>query len=124
MTGRFVHQNVCLSAALALLLAVMSSPIRPKIVSQSPLTLDALILNLAGLESGHVGPLEIFATLKVADALHSDFDDELDATTEDDLTAASPPVSTSFYAFSSPCPKLLSERVSLAASLVVRQLRC
>ncbi len=54
----------------------------------------------------------------------SDFEDELEADIEDELTLASLSASEPFVELRSPSPELYLERVSLAITLAVRPLRC
>ncbi len=126
MTGRFINHGVCVLAAVALLLAVMSSPIRPYLGSASAPPLNCLSRNFAILKFGHSGPFAMSAhsSLRKADSVQSAIEDELEADIEDELTVSSPPACVSFDVLRSPCPKPYSKLVSFAVSPTVRPLRC
>src|SRR5690349_9990525 len=113
MTGRFVAPGICSLAAVGLLLAVISSPIRPPASHTVPPP-NHLPLNFAVLKSGHSGQFAMSArpSLRVADFVPSDIEDELDADIEDELTVTSPPAPASFDVLPSPCPEPYSELVS------------
>jgi hypothetical protein len=126
MTGRFVDHGIRILAALALLLAVMSSPIRPTRASHTAPAPTYLPRNFAILEIWHSGQFAISArpSLSEADSLPSDFEDELDADIEDELTETFPRASGAFNLLASPCPEHQSELVTFAVALVARPLRC
>ena len=126
MTGRFVDHGIRILAAVALLLAVMCSPIRPTRASHTAPSPDDLPRNFVILNNGYSGQFAISArpSLREADSLQSDIEDELDADIEDELTVKSPPASVSFDVLPSPCPEPYSERVSFAVALAARPLRC
>lgn len=126
MTGRFVEHGLRLLAALALLLAVMSSPIRPAITSCTPPPPNTLLRNFAILKIGHGGQFSMSArpSLRKEDALRSEIEDELEADIEDELTVTSPLASASFDVLPSPCPEPYSRLVSFAVTLAARPLRC
>jgi hypothetical protein len=63
-------------------------------------------------------------SLREADSLQSDIEDELDADIEDELSVKSPPATVSFAVPPSPCPEPHSERVSFAVAIAARPLRC
>jgi|SRR5512135_1802543 hypothetical protein len=125
MTGRFVKHDFYILAAVALLLAVMSSPIRPSASHTAPLP-NYLPRNFAIIKFGYSSHFAMSArsSLGEADFLQSDIEDELDADIEDELTLTSPPASVSFDVLTSPCPEPYSELVSFAVSSAVRPLRC
>lgn len=124
MCRRFVTHGICILAAVALLLAVMSSPIRP--VGRSTPPPNYLTRNFAILKFGHIGQFAMPArpTSRVADALQSEIEDERDADIEEEPTVTSPPASVCFEVIPSPCPPPYSERVSFAVALASRPLRC
>jgi hypothetical protein len=133
MTGRFVDHRIRILAAVALLLAVMSSPILPTTESDTApppnfFTRKFAILEIgqSGEKIGHSGQFAMLAraSFRAAGSLQSEMEDELDADIEDELTATSPPASVSFYVLPSPYPKPYSELVSFVVPLVVRPLRC
>src|SRR5262245_9842148 len=96
MAGRFVDHGIRILAAVALL-AVMSLPIRPTRVSDTAPSPDYLPRNLVILDNGYSGESAISArpSLREADSLQSDIQDELDADIEDELTVKSPPATIS-----------------------------
>ena len=126
MSRRFVDHGIRILAAVALLLAVMSSSIRPTRASHTAPSPNYLPRNFAILEIGHSGQFAMSArpTLREADSLQSDIEDELDADIEDELTVTSPPASVSFDVLPAPCPKPYPELVSFAVPLAARPLRC
>jgi hypothetical protein len=126
MTGRFVDHGIRNLAAVALLLAVISSPIRPTRASQTTPSPNSLPRNVVILNNGYSGQFAMSArpSLREADSLRSDIEDELDADIEDELTVKSPPASVSFDVLPSPCPEHHSERVRFAVALATRPLRC
>ena len=126
MTGRFVEHGIRILAAVALLLAAMSSPIRPTRASHAAPSPNHLSRNFANLNIGHSGQFVMSArpSLREADSLQSDIEDELDADIEDELTVKSPPAAVSVDLLPSPCPEPLSERVSFAVAMAARPLRC
>jgi hypothetical protein len=121
-----VEHGIRILAAVALLMAVISSPIRPTGLSYTAPARDHLPRNLAIHNIGHSGPFAISArpSFREADSLQSDIEDELDADVEDELTVTSPLASGSFDVLRSPCPEPYSELVSLAVALAARPLRC
>jgi hypothetical protein len=126
MTRRFVDHGIRILAAVALLLAVISSPIRPTRASPTARPPNYLPRNFALLEIGHSGQLAMSARFssRGADSLQSDIEDELDADVEDELTVTPPPASVSFGVLRSPRPEPYSELVSFAVALGARPLRC
>jgi hypothetical protein len=125
MTGYFVDHGIRILAALALL-AVMSAPIRPTRASHKAPSPDYLPRNLVILNKAYSGESAMWAgpSLREADSLRSDIEDELDADIEDELTVKSPPVTVSFDVLPSPCPEPHSEPVSFAVAMAARPLRC
>jgi hypothetical protein len=128
MTRRFIDHGIPILAVVALLLAVISSPVRPTRASHAAPPPNYLPRNFAILEMGHSGPSAISArpSLREGHSLRSDIEDELDAEIdlEDELTVASPPASGSFDVLPSPCPEPYSELVRFAVALAARPLRC
>src|SRR5690348_9130314 len=125
MTGRCADHGIRILAALALLLAVISSPIRPTGASHTAPSPIYLLRNFAIHEIGPSGQFAMSAhpSFREADSLRSDFEDGLDADIEDELTVSSPPASVSFV-FPSPCPEPYSKLASFAVALAARPLRC
>jgi hypothetical protein len=126
MTGHFVDHGIRILAAVALLLAVMSSPTRPTRASHTAPTPDDLPRNLVIINNGYSGQFAMLArpSLREADSHQSDIEDELEADIEDELTVTSPPAFVSFDVFPPPCPEPHSERVSFAVAMAARPLRC
>src|SRR5947209_4536086 len=116
MTGRFVDHGIRILAAAALLLAVMSSPIRPTGASHKAPSPNRLRRNFASFKIGHSGQFAMSArpSLREADSLQSDIEDGLDADIEDEPIVTSPLAFVSFAVPPSPCPKPYSELVSFA----------
>jgi len=125
MTGRFVDHGIRILAAVALLLAVMSSPIRPTGASNTAIYSNHLLYNLVIAKIGHSGQFAMSGRpcLREAD-FQSDLKDGLDADIEDDLTETSPPASASFDILPAPCPEPYTELVGFAVALASRPLRC
>jgi len=125
MTGRFVNHGIRILAALALLV-VMSSPTRPTRAPHTAPPPNSLPRNLVTLKFEYRGQLAISAcpSLREADSLHSDSEDELDADVEDELILASPPASLSFDVLPSSCPEPYFKLVSFTVALMARPLRC
>jgi hypothetical protein len=127
MTRRFVDHGTCILAAVALLLAVMSSQIRPTRASHTAPPPNYFPRNFAILDKiGHSGQFAMSALppLRKAYSLQSDIENELDADIEDELTVTSPPASVSIDVLSAPCFKTYSKLVSFAVPLAARPLRC
>jgi hypothetical protein len=126
MTGLFVDHGNRILAAVALLLAVLSSPIRPTRESHSSFSPHPLQRNFAILKIGHGTPFAMAARrcLREADSLQPDIEGQLDAEFEDELTISSPPASVSFDVLPAPCPKPYRELVRFAVPLATRPLRC
>src|SRR4051794_1294031 len=105
MAGRFVKHGICILAAVGLLLAVISSPIRPTRAVHKAFSPKYLLRNLAILKFGHSGQFATSArpSLREANSFLRDSEDELDADIEDELTVTSPPASASFDVLPSPC---------------------
>jgi hypothetical protein len=125
MMGRFVEHGIRILAAVALL-AVMSSPIRPAGTSHTAPSPNYIPRYFAMLSMAHDGQFVVMArpSMREADSLQSDIEDELAADIEDELTAKSSPASVSFAELPSPCPEPHSERVSFAVAMAARPLRC
>jgi hypothetical protein len=127
MTGRFVDHGVRILAAVALLMAVISSPIRPTGLSYPGPSSKRLPRSFTIFEFGHSRPFEMSSRpsgLREADSLQSDIEDELDADIEDELTVTSPLASGSFDVLPYPCPEPYFEVVSFAVPLAAQPLRC
>ena len=92
MIGRSVDHGIRILAAVALLLAVMLSPIRPTQAPHTAPSHNHLPRNFAILEIWHGGQFAMSARpfLREADSLQADIEDELDADIEDELTLRSP----------------------------------
>jgi hypothetical protein len=127
MTRRFVNHGICILAAVVLLLAVMSSPVRPPASpSASTPPPNYLTRNFAILEFGHVGQFALAArpSLRELDSLPPEIEGELDAELEDEPTITSPPPWVCIEVIPSPCPAPYPERVSFSVACAVRPLRC
>jgi hypothetical protein len=126
MTGRFVDHGIRILLAVALLLAVTSSPVRSTIGSHAAPFPNYLLRNFAIFKIGHSGQFVMSGrpSLSEADSLQVDIEDDLNADIEDELTVASSPASVSFDALPSPCPKPSFVLVSLAVAFAARPLRC
>src|SRR4051812_30595056 len=107
MTGRFVDHGVRILPAVALLLlvVVMSSPIRSAIGFHTAPPPTCLSLRFTRFNIEHSGQFAMSArpSLRELDPLQLDFEDELYAEIEDELTLASPPASVSYEVLPSPC---------------------
>jgi hypothetical protein len=126
MTGLFVDRGIRILAAVALLLAVLSAPIRPTGLGYRVPSPNRLPHKLSILKTGRIGQFAISArpSLREADSLPSDIEDGLDADIDDDLTVKSPPTAASFDVLPSPCPEPHSERVGFDLAMATRPLRC
>jgi hypothetical protein len=126
MTGCFVDRGIRILAAVALLLAVLSSPIRPTGAPHTVPSRNHLLRNHAIIEIERCGKCAMPARpfMREVDSLQSDLQDELDADIEDELTVTSPPATTSFDVFPSPCPEPYSEQAGPAVPVATRPLRC
>ena len=133
MTRRFVDHGMHILAAVALLLAVISSPIRATGASHPAPSPNYVPRNFAIHEIGHSGQFAMSArpssrhreaaSLRF-DIEDFDLEDELADIEDDELTETSPPASVSFDVLPSPCPKPYSELVGFAVPLAARPLRC
>lgn len=127
---RFVDHDVRIQAVgtllLALLLAVMSSPIRPSITSPTAPSPNYLLRNFAVLNDAHSGQTSASARDSLRDAvfLTSYLQDELDASTEEELTATSPPTEASFGISPSSYVKPHFEWTVVASARIALRLRC
>lgn len=127
MTKRFVDHGLRILLAVALTLAVMSSPILPTRVSHTAPPPNYLPRNFAILEfwqSGQPAMSALPISLREGDCFDSDTEEELEADLEDETTATSPPASVSYEVLPSPCPEPHPEVVGLAVSRAARPLRC
>jgi hypothetical protein len=126
MIGRLVDHGIRILAVVALLLAVISSPIRPTGASHKAPVPNFLLRNFAILKIERSGQFAMSARLsfREADSLWSDFEDELDADIEDELMVTSPLASLSFDVLPSPCPEPYFELFSSAVAPAPRPLRC
>jgi hypothetical protein len=126
MTGRFVDHGIRILAAAALLLAVLSSPIRPTGASHKVHSRNHFRRDFAILIFGHGGQFAMSArpSLREVDSLQSDIEDGLDADIEDAPTVTSPLATVSFDVPPAPSPEPYYERVSFAVALAARPLRC
>jgi hypothetical protein len=123
VSQRFVDHGIGILAAVALLLAVTSSPIRPTRASHTAPSLNYLPRNFAIPELGHSGQFAMSARPSLKEADSSQFEIEI-FDIEDELTVISPPACVSFNVLPSLCPKPYSELVSFAVALASRPLRC
>jgi hypothetical protein len=126
MIGRVIDHSVYVLSAAALLLAVTFAPMRLHQVDHPALDHDALSRSLAALQVWSGGLLKISpgSSYRSADYVPADFEDELDADIEDELSVASPPVSVFFDVAPTPSPKPHVESISFVIALAARPLRC
>ena len=126
MTGRFVDYGNRILAAIALLLSVISSPVRPTGAPHTAPSPNFLLGSSANLKIEHSIQFAMSARpcFREAESLQSEFEDGLDADTEDELTVTSPQASVSFEVLPSPSPETYFERGSLALTPVAQPLRC
>lgn len=126
MTGRTVDHGLRILTAAALLLAVMSSPIRPTRASHAPPPPNYLHRNFAIPNDGHSGLFAMSArpSLREGGALASEIEDERDAEIEDELTVRSAPAPGSFDRLRPLCPKAPCALMDVALPLAARPLRC
>jgi hypothetical protein len=117
----------------------MASSIRPTRAIHPVPSPSYLPHNFAILKIGRSGLFAMSAcpSLREADSLQSDVEDELDVDIDDEggggsprgrgargLAVTSPPASVSFDVLPSPCPEPYSELASFAVPLAARPLRC
>jgi hypothetical protein len=126
MIGCLVDYGIRVLAAVALLLAVMSSPIRPTRASQTARTPNYLRRNLAVLMPGHSDQVAMAArpSLRESDSLQLDIEDEGEADIEDESTVTSPLASVSFDVLPAPRPEPDSELIDFVIAIAARPLRC
>jgi hypothetical protein len=126
MSGRFIDPGIRILAAMALLLAVTSSPIRPNGASHTTPSPNPLRRSFAILKMGYSGQFAMSArpSLREEDSLESDIEDGLDADIEDELTVTAPPAPVAFDVLPSLRPRPYSERVRCAVPHAARPLRC
>ncbi len=127
MMGQFVDHHIRMLAAVALLLALLCSPIgRPTRACQTTPSPNSLPRNSVIHNKGYSGQFAMSArpSLGEVDSLQSDIEDELDADIEDELTVTFPPASVSFDVLPTPSPEPYAERVRFAVARAARPLRC
>jgi hypothetical protein len=126
MMGRFVDHHIRILAGMALLLAVMCSPVRPTRATQTVPSPGYLPRNSVARNNGYRGQFAMSARLSFGevDSLPSDIKGELDADIEDELTVTSSPASVSFDRLPIPSPEPYSRGVRFAVALSARPLRC
>jgi hypothetical protein len=126
MTGRFVNHGFRISTAIALLLAVMSSPILPPKPFGAPTGPNCLLRNFAipktGADLGDVAASR--SSVTKADSLLADVEDELEAELEDELHATSQPSCAMFDVLPSCCSEIHRELIGCAIECATRPLRC
>ncbi|WP_165234071.1 hypothetical protein [Aquisphaera insulae] len=124
MRGRLIHHGIRSLVALALLVAMVISPIRPARALgalSSPSFQARQITKIGGRDLiGAVGQ----PSLKQAHFLQADIKDELEAEIEDDLIVIVPPAFASSQILPSPRIESCSEPIHFAVALVARPLRC
>jgi hypothetical protein len=126
---RLVNHGIRMLAAVALLLAVMSSSIRPNRAPRITSTPDYLSRNFATPKIpkvGHRGHSAVSASLssRRADSVQPEIVSEMDADIEDELTVTFLPTCASFEVFPSPCPEAYAEVVRFGVAFAARPLRC
>jgi len=126
MTGHFFDHRIRILAAVALLMAVLSSPIRPTGAPHAAPSPDFLLRNIANLKIEHSSQFVMSGRpcFREAESVQSDFEDGLDADTEDELTLTSPQASVRFEILPSPSPETYFERDYLALTPAAQPLRC
>jgi hypothetical protein len=126
MTGRFIDHGIRILTAASLLLAVMFSPIRVTIASQSAHSPHALSHNFATLTIGHSGQFAMSArpSLREAASPQLTIENVLDADIEGEQAVISPLASVSFDILPSTCPKPYCKPAHVAVALTSRPLRC
>lgn len=125
MTGRSVDHGIRLLAAIALL-AMVSSALRPTAEQNSSPRSNCPARHFAHLKSRQGGrvTIPVHSYLREAYPRLSDFEDELEADIEDEVTLASLPASEFFVELLTPSPEPYLELNSFAVTLAVRPLRC
>jgi len=113
-------------AALSLLLAAISSPVRPTGASHTASPISFLSCNFAAPSIWQSGQFEISAcpSFRQPVSLHSDIEDGLDADIEDELSITSPLASVSSEALPYHSPEPYFKLVGLRVVLADRPLRC
>lgn len=126
MSGRFVDRGVRILVAAALLLAVMSSPMRPTRASRNAPPPGYLRRNFAIFEVWQIGQLAMSAlpALREEASFDSGTEEERDADIEDELSGSSPPAPVPFEVIPTPCPEPRSQVAGFAVALAARPLRC
>src|SRR5262249_35795939 len=112
--GCLVDYGIRILAAVALLLAVMASPVRPTRPPQTARSPNYLRRNFAVLMPGHSDQVAMSArpSLRESDSLQFDIEDEGEADIEDEPTVTSPLASVSFDVLPAPCPEPYSELIN------------
>src|SRR5262245_60452360 len=113
MTSRFVAHGNSILAAVAVLLAMMCSPIRPDRVSHKVPLPNLLPRNFGKHRTVPVGQLKVPSHLLLSElaSLSSETEDDLDADLEDELTAIIALAAVSSEILPSPCAEPSSKRV-------------
>jgi hypothetical protein len=126
MTGRFVNLGVRITASLALLLAVISSPIRPSKPFGAPTSRNCLADNFAFTMMGanHLDDTSSGSSVTKADRVVAVVEDELDAELEDELHATSQPSCVMFDVLRSSCSENHRKLIGCAVERATRPLRC
>lgn len=121
MTGLFVNHGIRITAGIALLLAVMLSPVRPSKPFGShtlPNSLPSKFpLTKTGTDNGDVASSRSSLT-------KASGEDELEADLEDELHATSQPSSAMFDVLQSLCSQTHRELIGCAVERAARPLRC
>jgi hypothetical protein len=122
MTGRFLNHGIRISAAIALLLAVMSSPIRPSKPVPTPTGPNCLPRKFATTKTGgdHGGVASSRSSETQVDRLVANFENDL----EGELNASSQPSSAKLGALASPFSHTHGELNGCAVERAIRPLRC
>ncbi len=129
MAGRSTDYCVRALAAMLLVMAVAFSVLRPGITASPSTSRSHLLRHAASLKiglSGQPGAINrsTLPLLRATVDLLADFDDELEADIEDEITIFSSASSVFFEILISPCPKPYTAPISLALALETRPMRC
>lgn len=126
MTGRTVNHGIRIAAALALLVAVMTSPIRPSRLSGTSPRPNHLLRNfgIAKPRAPQRPGTMALPSIGQARVIGADLEDELEVDIEDELWATLPPPRASSDILPSPSPGPQHMPADPGVAAVIRPLRC
>jgi hypothetical protein len=126
MIGRFVFHGIRTTAAIMLVLVVISSPIRPSKPFGAPAGPKRLRFNFATNNSAadHWDVATSRSSVTQADSVLADVRDELVAEFEEELDATFQPSCAMFGVLPSPCSEIHRELIGSAVESAIRPLRC